>query len=150
MNATRSTPTLLVVGALLVLQTLAGCASKSCTAIGAFSGVGVTTLGLPRSAPIVVEVCVSTTCTTTTSVADSTAPVFVENPAVTSDGPTDLTVAIRSQDGKTLVPVTHVVTHPRKHQPNGPDCEPTVYVVDVTAGVTGVVETGPDAARPTT
>lgn len=150
MNATRLKPTLLVVGALLALETLAGCTSKSCTVIGAPSGVGVTILGLPRSAPLVVEVCVSTTCTTTTSAADSTAPVFVENAAVTSNGPTELTVAIRNQDGKTVVPVTHLVTHPRKHQPNGPDCEPTAYVADVTAGVRGVVETGPDAARPTT
>lgn len=150
MKARRLTPTLLVIGALLALETLAGCTAKSCTAIGASSGVGVTTLGLPRSAPLVVEVCVSTTCTTTTSVADSTAPLFLVNDAVTSDGPTALTVAIRSQDGKTLVPVTHLVTHPRKHQPNGPDCEPTVYVADVTAGVRGVVETDPDPARPTT
>ena len=52
--------------------------------------------------------------------------------------------------GKTVVPVTHLVTHPRKHQPNGPACEPTADVTDIAVGFTGVVETGPDPARPTT
>ena len=144
MGATRLTPTLWVVGALLALQTLAGCTSRACTLIGASSsGVGVTTQGLPRSAPLVVEVCVGRTCTTATSTGDSTARILVGNAAITSDGPTDLTVAIRSMDGKVVMPVTHVVTHPRKYQPNGPDCEPTVYVADVSAGSSGVVEVSP-------
>ncbi len=143
MDAKRLTPTLVVAGALLAVQTLSGCTSKGCTDIGARSHVGVTTLGLSRSAPLVVEVCVGTTCTTATSMAGSTARIFVDNAAITSDGPTDLTVGIRTQDGKAVVPVTHVVTHPRKFQPNGPSCEPTVYVSAVTAGVSGVVETGP-------
>ena len=143
MDATRLTPTLWVVGALLAMQALTGCTSRACTLIGASSGVGVTTLGLPRSAPLVVEVCVGATCTTATSMAGSTARIFVDNAAITSDEPTDLTVGIRTQDGTAVVPVTHVVTHPRKFQPNGPSCEPTVYVSAVTAGVSGVVETAP-------
>jgi hypothetical protein len=146
MKAMRLKPTLLGVGALLAVQTLAGCSSISCTTIGASSGVSVATPSLPRSAPLVIEVCVGTTCTTNTSVADVTMPLFVVNDALTSEEPTDLTVAIRSKDGKTLVPATHVVTHPVKHQPNGPDCQPTAYVVAVTAGVKGVVETRPAQA----
>lgn len=98
---------------------------------GGESGVEVVLAGPGRTGPVAVEVCVAAVCTSA-SVAGTEGPVFVPNPEIDSDDPTEVMVTVRRQDGTVLVPATRATVVPERNQPNGPGCEPTVHAGTVT------------------
>jgi hypothetical protein len=115
---------------LALLTTGAGC-QRGCTQIGGDSGVGVFIAGEGRTGPVVVDVCVRAVCASA-SVAGTEGPVYVMTREVESDDPVEVVVTVRRQDGTVLVPATRATVVPERHQPNGPECEPTFYSATVT------------------
>lgn len=114
---------------------LAGCGSLapvSCTAVGAEPGVQVTFAGNGWKVPVSVEVCVAGQCAVEPSVASTTEPLFVMNRGLVSGSPTPVRVTVRRQGSEALVAAQTTRVAPTTYQPNGPDCEPTVWRASVT------------------
>jgi hypothetical protein len=119
----------------LVLLTTACEQPRACTEIGASNGVSVSVDGADRTQDLVVEACVDKACSTGTLFASDTGGAFVDLTAVDSTVPVDVTVTVRTQSGRVLVPATTVRSTPRRVQPNGPGCDPTAYQAAVTVAV---------------
>lgn len=125
----RAASTLATVLAVLTMGG-AGC-QRGCTQIGGESGVVVFIAGEGRTGPVVVDVCVRDVCASA-SAAGTEGPVYVMTREVESDDPVEVVVTVRRQDGTVLVPATRATVVPERYQPNGPECEPTVYSATVT------------------
>ena len=92
----------------------------------------MTLAGRGWNVPLTVEVCVAGRCTFEPSVTSTAEPIYISNPGVTSGAPTEVTVTVRRQGLEALVAATKTTVLPTKIQPNGPDCEPTVWRAAVT------------------
>lgn len=121
-------------GALALVAVLTGCSAftpTGCRLVGAESGVTVTVAGAPPQ-PFTVEVCVADRCSSSPSLQSTTDPVFVQNAGLVSSRPTVIVVTVRASDNTIVIPAQRATVTPQKLQPNGPDCEPTVWVAEVT------------------
>ena len=122
-------------GALALVAALSGCGAftpHGCTAIGADPGVTVTLAGNGWTVPLTVEVCVTDNCSSSPAVTSTAHAIFIRNTGLTSRKPTDVVITVRAEDGTILAPPTHSIVSPNEFQPNGPGCEPTVWVAAVT------------------
>lgn len=122
-------------GALVLVAALSGCVAftpHGCTAIGADSGVTVTLAGNGWAGPLTIEVCVAEKCSSSPVITGTAEAVFVRNTALTSSKPTEVVITVRVQDGSLLAPATPSTVRPTELQPNGPHCEPTVWVAAAT------------------
>ena len=117
------------------------CSSGShgpCTAIGADDGVevGFDDVGMPASGELSITACVEGRCGTqayhaTRLIRVAEHGLFVAVPNVPVDS--DVTIAVRIAANSRKVFAGSTVAHTRKFQPNGPDCEPTVWHARVVA-----------------
>lgn len=117
--------------AVVVVCGLTGCAGN-CTIMGADPGVMVTLSGSGWEAPLTVQACVASACRSLPAVRDTKNAVFIRNAGVASGRPTDVVVTVYAQDGAVAVPATRTRVTPTKLQPNGPDCDPTVWIAALT------------------
>jgi len=110
-------------------------AHKSCSAIGAYSGVNVTIeSGLlpPTTEAVAVKACLARVCKTFD--AQNAPEVVVPIPSV-PNGNVTVSVSLIAK-GRTVFDGTTTV-RTIKRQPNGPGCEPTVWQATVTARANG-------------
>jgi hypothetical protein len=130
-------PTLLV-PLFLVLGLLSGCAGPhNCTLAGATSGVTFHLDAILKGArsPIQATACVEAKCVPVTISPGNGTLVVVNDPSLTSVRPVAATLTVFAADRQIFNGSTSVQLH--KLQPNGPDCDPTVYVASVTATTAG-------------
>jgi len=112
-------------------------AHKSCTAIGAYSGVDVRLepgLLPPASKSAVVTACVDGACVTNTYTAPFDSTFFFPMSSVVS-GKVTVSVTLTADDHRLFAGTSKVQTV--KFQPNGPGCDPTVWQARVTARANG-------------
>lgn len=122
-------------GAVALVAALSGCSAftpHGCTVIGADPGVTVTLAGTGWMVPLTVEVCAAESCSSTPAVTSTADPLFVRHAGLTSGRPTDVVVTVRAQDDTILAPATRFRVSAHEFRPNGPGCEPTVWVASVT------------------
>ncbi|GAA2027714.1 hypothetical protein GCM10009740_16720 [Terrabacter terrae] len=122
-------------GALALVAPLTGCTAfipQGCTAIGADSGVTVTLAGNGWIGPLTIEVCVAENCSSSPAITRTAEPVIVRNTGLTSTKPTEVVITVRGQGGSLLAPAMRSTVRPTELQPNGPQCEPTVWVAAAT------------------
>jgi hypothetical protein len=124
--------TCLVAAAGAVVALSSGCA-QGCLSVkyDGESGVAVVIAGPGRPGAVMVEVCVSGTCTSA-SASGTGSRVFVANPAVTSTASTPVVVTVRTQDGADLVLREQVTLNATEEGPRDARCGPRVFVGTVT------------------
>lgn len=122
----------------LLAWALAGCQPDSrerlCTLIGGDSGVAITFDDVREAHPSIrftVEACVNDQCETAKFSQSQTAVIRVLDESMDAT-PVDVTLTITGEGVGPVFNGTTTVT-PQKRQPNGPDCEPTVFNASVQA-----------------
>lgn len=125
---------------LLALVTVPACSTTECSSIGASNGFSVT-INLPattQSRATSIQTCVANVCQARGGHGlDTEKVVSVDNDSVPQSN--QVSVVVRLLDGPGLRLAggkTEVAT--RQVQPNGPGCEPTVWIAHVTANATGL------------
>jgi hypothetical protein len=129
-----------VLVAAFALETGRGPWQHSCTLIGADSGVVVGFEDVSNAHPrqrLRIEACVNDACTTReTTRGKAPTLVTVGGESLHNETPVEVAVKISDESGRLVFDDRATVT-PTKKQPNGPDCEPTVWVGRVLATVGG-------------
>jgi hypothetical protein len=123
-------------GFLLALSPLVGC-TKACTAVGASSGVtfNVSQITAGLTGRIQVRACVERSCVTRLQSAARWSLLSVA-PGIEGPGSRSVHLTIRDVSGETVFDATTEVQL-QTFQPNGPHCDPTVYVAAVSATTDG-------------
>lgn len=130
------------VAVLTTVLAAAGCASKNCTAIGADPGVTVTLTPSVLQAATTLEVraCLVDTCGST-PVSAGESGVFVALPKLGASTEVTLRVEVRNVSTDAVVGGGKLTATTATEAPNGPDCEPVVGRLSVTASTDGLTLT---------
>lgn len=116
--------------ALSFMVSLSGCTAltpTACTAIGAESGITIALAGHKWAGSLTFEVCVGDLCSSSLPEESPIAELFVQNAGLISSQPTGVVVTVRDSGSAPVEPAQRTTVIPKKSQPNGPDCEPTVW-----------------------
>lgn len=133
-------------GAVACSLALASCGPddvRSCSKMGAYPGVTVSYTGFPKGAVVTAQVCVAGICWSSRPVRLTTGTTdFVATGDFKTTTQRVIKVVVRDAGGRVLAQNDALVVHPRRFQPNGPGCDPTVYDAAVTVSPGHVVAGG--------
>jgi len=127
-----------VLPVLLVLTCLACHTDRTCSAVGAESGVVFDLSVVLPQYPVDVKACVENTCVQQRTSTEQSTSIFVQDPTLT--GPTVVRVSFIITGFKHTTGAMEDSTTVQLHavQPNGPDCPPLVYQANVVVFADGI------------
>jgi hypothetical protein len=121
---------------LVVLTALACTGPRECTAIGAEPGVTFYLRDVLANRPSRVRVCVEDTCVIRLAEIGRWEMIFVPDSTLTGTEEVEVSVMVFPLSGRALVDESTVQT--RRYQPNGPGCDPVVFVASVDVSDDGI------------
>ncbi|MBO1756761.1 hypothetical protein [Allobranchiibius sp. CTAmp26] len=133
-------------GAVALSLALASCGpdeARYCTAMGADPGVSVSYTGFPNGTVLTAQVCVAAVCRSSQPLRlGSGTTAFVVTGELRTTAAQPIQVTVRDAAHRVVAQNDALIVRPERVQPNGPDCDPTVYDAAVTVSPGHVVAGG--------